>query len=80
LTARTHAAILMPMHGSDHERAFDMDEGVTSLLAAANVGDSAAEERLFERLYAELRQCAHRHLRANASDILSTTALVHETW
>lgn len=57
-----------------------MNEGVTSLLAAANRGDTAAEERLFERLYAELRQCAHRHLRANASDILSTTALVHETW
>lgn len=57
-----------------------MDEGVTSLLAAANRGDTAAEERLFERLYAELRQCAHRQLRAHAGDTLSTTALVHETW
>lgn len=57
-----------------------MDEGVTSLLAAANRGDSAAEQRLFERLYDELRRCAHRHLRAHANDTLSTTALVHETW
>ncbi|MEO7325594.1 MAG: ECF-type sigma factor [Dokdonella sp.] len=53
---------------------------MTFLLAAANRGDTDAEQRLFERLYVELRQCAHRHLRAHASDILSTTALVHETW
>lgn len=57
-----------------------MEDSLTALLAASNRGDRAADERMFERLYAELRECAHRQLRRHRSDTLSTTALVNETW
>ncbi len=56
-----------------------MDDA-TDLLAAARRGDGDAAERLFTALYDELRRCAHRQLRQHASDTLSTTALVHETY
>jgi RNA polymerase sigma factor (TIGR02999 family) len=57
-----------------------MDDSLTELLAAANRGDGAAAQRVFEHLYEELRRCAHRQLRANAGHTLCTTALVHESW
>lgn len=50
------------------------------LLDASARGDAASSGRLFDLLYDELRRCAHRQLRQHASDTLSTTALVHETW
>lgn len=57
-----------------------MGETLTELLLAANRGDATAAQRVFEHLYEELRHCAHRQLRANASNTLCTTALVHESW
>ena len=57
-----------------------MGETLGDLLLAANRGDEAAAQRVFEHLYGELRRCAHRQLRANASHTLCTTALVHESW
>ncbi len=50
------------------------------LLDASARGDAASSGHLFDLLYDELRRCAHRQLRQHASDTLSTTALVHETW
>lgn len=57
-----------------------MDEEVSRLLDAVGAGDVAAGERLFALLYDELRQCAHRQLRAVSGHTLSTTALVNETY
>ncbi len=57
-----------------------MDEDIDNWLARAGQGDSDASERLFERLYDELRQCAHRQLHGARGLTLSTTALVHETY
>jgi len=54
---------------------------VTEILAAARAGDSAAAERLFERVYAELRQIAAQKMaREAAGHTLQPTALVHEAW
>lgn len=57
-----------------------MHNNVSELLVAAGHGDQAASDQLFELLYSELRQCAHRQLRGQRADTLSTTALVHETY
>lgn len=57
-----------------------IDDSVTELLAAAGSGNEAAGDRLFSLLYKELHLCAHRQLRRSASETLSTTALVHETY
>lgn len=57
-----------------------MEEDIDSWLARAGRGDVDASEHLFERLYAELRQCAHRQLLGARGHTLSTTALVHETY
>lgn len=56
-----------------------MDQDLSALIAAVERGDTVARNRLFELLYGELRQCAHRQLHG-AGHILSTTALVHETY
>jgi len=56
-----------------------MDETLTELLDAAGKGDDDAQGRVFALLYDELRRCAHRQL-GGASETLSTTALVHETY
>lgn len=51
-----------------------------ALHAAAN-GDSAAADRVFALLYADLHQLAHRRLRqAGEMTLLDTTALVHESY
>ncbi|MEO1477466.1 MAG: ECF-type sigma factor, partial [Bacteroidota bacterium] len=53
----------------------------TQLLHDARAGDDDALDRLFPRLYDELRQLAHARLRRHRqSDTLSTTALVHEAY
>ncbi len=53
----------------------------TALLAAARKGDRAAYDRVFARVYEELRRVASRHAaRLGARDSLSTTALVHEAY
>lgn len=54
---------------------------ITELLRAIEGGDASASDRLFERVYAELRKIARRQLRSvPQAETLSTTALVHEAY
>ena len=54
---------------------------VTQILAAVRGGDADAVERLFELVYAELRQVAAQKMaRESAGQTLQPTALVHEAW
>lgn len=54
---------------------------VTELLSALSAGDAGAADRLFERVYAELRRIARRQLRRAArGETLSTTVVVHEAY
>lgn len=43
-------------------------------------GDPAAQDALFERVYAQLHELAHRQLRRGLGDTLQTTELVHEAY
>jgi RNA polymerase sigma factor (TIGR02999 family) len=56
------------------------DSSVTHLLAAAERGDPGADDRLYARVYDDLRACAHRQARGHRNATMSTTALVHETY
>jgi RNA polymerase sigma factor (TIGR02999 family) len=57
------------------------DPETTRLLAAARGGDREAFDLLYSRVYAELREIAHRRLRRHRpGETLSTTALVHEAY
>ena len=52
---------------------------VTLLLEAVRAGDSAAAEKLFPLVYAELRQLAAAHMaRERPGHTLQPTALLHE--
>ena len=54
---------------------------VTLLIERARAGDREAFDRIFELLYPELRQIAHRRLARNARDgLVDTTALVNECY
>lgn len=54
---------------------------ITTLLGAARHGDSEAAERLFRRVYSDLKRIAHRQLGGfSRRETLETTALVHETY
>jgi RNA polymerase sigma factor (TIGR02999 family) len=54
---------------------------VAQLLTRARDGDSAAVNRLFELMYADLRRIAHVRLREGRPDtLLDTTSLVHESY
>ena len=54
---------------------------VTSWLVAWGKGDPAADSRLMEAVYADLRRVARRRLRAERGDhSLTPTALVHEAY
>jgi hypothetical protein len=54
---------------------------VTVLLKAVEGGESAAAEKLFQLVYAELRQLAAAKMSRERSDhTLQPTALVHEAW
>ena len=55
-------------------------EETTHLLRAWSGGDSEAGDRLFERLYADLRRVAGRRLSSEPAGALDTTALVHEAY
>ncbi|MCU0304360.1 MAG: ECF-type sigma factor [Thermoanaerobaculales bacterium] len=56
-------------------------DDISALLRAAEGGDDAAGERLFERVYDELRRIARRQLRgAPRYETLDTTGLVHEAY
>lgn len=52
----------------------------TQLLQRAEGGDPAARDSLFERLYAELHELAHRSLVRGPGRSLQTTELVHEAY
>jgi RNA polymerase sigma factor (TIGR02999 family) len=57
------------------------DHETTHLLAAARTGDREAFDRLYARVYAELRAIASMRLRRHRpGDTLNTTALVHEAY
>ncbi len=61
----------------------DVDDSVTGLIRAWGAGDDVAGDRLFSRVYGELRSIARRVHRRDAShgdDTLDTTALVHEVY
>jgi len=64
--------------GNDSGRAAPGE--VTRLLAAARAGDAAASGRLFELVYADLRQLAARHVRGARGAGPSPTSLVHEAY
>ncbi len=54
---------------------------VTLLIERARDGDRTAIDRIFELLYPELRQIAHRRLTRSAKDgLIETTALVNECY
>ena len=54
---------------------------VTQLIEQARSGDRDAFDRIFELLYPELRDIAHRRLARNArDDAINTTALVNECY
>ena len=57
------------------------DDDVTGLLVAWGQGDRAADSRLMEAVYADLRRVARRRLNAERRDhTLAPTALVHEAF
>ena len=56
------------------------DETVTDLLAAFEVGDRKARDRLFELVYAELRDLAQKVRIGRANETLDTTALANEAY
>lgn len=57
-----------------------MQEDITALVEAVGNGDEGARNRLFERVYAELKLLARRQLRGHASPTLDTTGLVHDAY
>ncbi|MBL0718985.1 sigma-70 family RNA polymerase sigma factor [Piscinibacter sp. Jin2] len=58
-----------------------MAADLTLLLREAGDGDPEAAERLYTKLYAELRQLARSRVRdAGAMTLLDTTSLVHESF
>lgn len=61
----------------------EVDDSVTGLIQAWTGGDDDAGDRLFSRVYGELRAIARRLRRSTAQrgdDTLDTTALVHEVY
>ena len=58
-----------------------MEPDLTALFAAAEKGDAAAREQLFQRLYAELHKLARRELwKSGAADSMGATTLLHEAF
>ena len=56
-------------------------EPITDLLLQIRVGDRAAMDRLFPRVYDRLRHMAHQALRREHPDhTLGTTGLIHEAY
>jgi RNA polymerase sigma factor (TIGR02999 family) len=53
---------------------------ITELLEASRSGDAAAESKVFDAVYQDLRAIAHRHLHKDRALRLQTTSLVHETY
>lgn len=58
-----------------------MELDLTALFAAAETGDAAAREQLFQRLYAELHRLARSELwRSGAGVSMGATTLLHEAF
>ena len=58
-----------------------MQPDLTTLFAAAEQGDPAAREQLFQRLYAELHRVARRELwRSGVAVSMGATTLLHEAF
>jgi len=58
-----------------------VEPDLTALFAAAEKGDAAAREQLFQRLYAELHKLARRELwKSGAADSMGATTLLHEAF
>ena len=58
-----------------------MEPELTALFAAAENGDAAAREQLFQRLYAELHRLARRELwKSGAALSMGATTLLHEAF
>ncbi|MBS0591586.1 MAG: RNA polymerase subunit sigma [Proteobacteria bacterium] len=57
-----------------------MQGGIAELIAAANAGDLDSRQRLFARVYEELKQLARRQLAQAGAATLDTTSLVHEAY
>ena|SRR5579883_1574342 len=57
-----------------------MESGIADLIAGANAGDAMSRQRLFARLYDELKRLARRQLSQNGASTLDTTGLVHEAY
>ena len=58
-----------------------MEPDLTALFAAAEKGDAAAREQLFQRLYAELHKLARRELwKSGAAISMGATTLLHEAF
>jgi RNA polymerase sigma factor (TIGR02999 family) len=53
---------------------------ITVLLSQVQTGDTAARERLYTLLYAELRRLARAHLSRAGGLTLEPSSLVHEVW
>lgn len=53
---------------------------VTTLLQLAAGGDATAGERLYARVYEELRSLARGYLHSERDNTMPPTALVHEAW
>lgn len=61
----------------------ELDDSVTGMIRAWTAGDEIARDRLFSRVYTELRSIArrlHRRGALDSDDTLDTTALVHEVY
>ena len=56
------------------------ETALREIVQAAERGDVAARDRLFARLYDELRHLARQELRRGASATLSPTTLLHNTY
>lgn len=58
-----------------------VDGNIAALIAAAERGDSASRDSLFETLYAELHRMARRELaRQGAAGAIGVTTLLHEAY
>lgn len=57
-----------------------VESGIAELIAAANAGDLASRQRLFARMYEELKRLARRQLAQAGASTLDTTGLVHEAY
>src|SRR2546430_1171587 len=74
-------ARLKAIHGNSPAGVCRVGSTISSLIGAAESGDSAAADELFSSLYAELHRLAKRELaRRGSPPSLSVTTLLHEAY